>query len=59
MTRAFLLLAAAALPLGPAFAQDHGAHGGHGDPPAETKAEPAPVETTEDSPCRARHAARG
>ena len=45
MTRALLLLAAAALPIGPAFAQDHGAHG---EPAAETKPEPAPAEKAPD-----------
>ena len=45
MTRAFMLLAAAALPIGPAFAQDHGSHGqheGHAEPKAEPKPEPKP-----------------
>ena len=48
MTRAFLLLAAAVLPIAPAFAQDHGSHAGHGDPPAEAKPEPAPAEKAAD-----------
>ena len=48
MTRALLLLAAAALPIAPAFAQDHGSHTGHGDPPAEAKPEPAPPEKAAD-----------
>lgn len=45
MKRAFLLLAAAALPLSPALAQDHGAHGGHAEEP---KPPPAPVEKAAD-----------
>lgn len=45
MRRALLLLAAAALPVTPAFAQDHGAHGGQAEEP---KPEAAPVDKADD-----------
>lgn len=48
MIRALLLLAATALPIGPALAQGQGSHAGHGDPPTETKPEAAPVEKAAD-----------